>query len=90
MESQDKKEQESQLEEGYKTLLELESSPTFRKWRDDTEKAFMFEIEQAKANCFTLDEATLKALILYESKIKIFFEAFRTAQELKKQENIKN
>ena len=50
----------------------------------------MFEIEQAKANCFTLDEATLKALILYESKIKIFFEAFRTAQELKKQENIKN
>lgn len=49
----------------------------------------MFEIEQAKANCLTLDEATLKGLILYESKIKLFFEAFRTAQELKKQENIK-
>jgi hypothetical protein len=74
------------LEQGYKDLIELEDHPTFRKWRDATEAVFMKEIDLAKENCLNLDEANLKALILYEAKIKRLFGAFRDAKELQKVE----
>lgn len=78
-----------ELDRGYKMLLELEDNQTFRQWRDEAEAAFLTEIEQAKATALTLDEANLKALILYESKIKGLFNAFKAAVQERREDNKK-
>jgi hypothetical protein len=69
--------------------LALESNPDFRQLRDELEEAFIQEIDAAKLGVLTMDEANVKALLLYEAKIKAFFASFKSAQKMKNEENKK-
>ena len=89
MEPQDQLEQKELLEAQYNRLLELEANPVFRQWRDEAEASFLNEIESAKLSVLTMSEADVKALILYEAKIKPLFSSFRAAVEMRSQENKK-
>lgn len=56
-----------------KQLKELAKLEAFQIWRDYYVKPELEEIEKAKTQVLSLSEADVKALILYEGKIKYLF-----------------
>ena len=62
-----------QWAERNKQLKELVKLESFRTWRDVYILPELEEIDKAKSQVLSLSEADIKALILYESKIKYLF-----------------
>jgi len=86
---QERQQMQELLEAQYNRLLELEDNPTFRDWRSTAEKSFLQEVENLKLSVLTMKEADVKALILYEARIKAMFDSFKIAVKNRKEENIK-
>ena len=65
--------QQKELEGQNKLLKLLSELKEFRVWRDNYILPELEEIELTKTKVMTMTEAEIKALILYEAKIKYLF-----------------
>jgi len=82
MESQENKELENQ----YRLLLNLEKVEGFRLWRDEVCLPVLDQIEAQMATPLELTEANLKALVMYRNLVSSLFEGIfkqiRTQKEI--------
>ena len=66
-------ETQKELDNQKKLLKELNEFPAFMTWRDSYVLPELETIEVAKTKVLEMSEAEIKALILYEAKIKYLF-----------------
>jgi len=66
-------EQQKELDNEAKLLKELNEFHAFKVWRDSYVLPELEVIETAKTKVLEMSEAEIKALILYEAKIKYLF-----------------
>jgi len=65
--------QQKELDNQAKLLKELNEFQPFKVWRDSYVLPELETIEVAKTKVLEMSEAEIKALILYEAKIKYLF-----------------